>query len=193
MYFSLGSLKGLIPFRHYDLWLLFVKSCYLLCRQNITNQQIENADLHIQEFCEGFVHLFGKEAFTPNLHLHGHLKECIEDFGPVYSFWLFSFEHLNGVLGSYPTSNKNISIQLMRRFSDHWLTSICNWPIEFVNEFAPLLVNADYLQGSLLTTSFECSINKNVEPIPPNYENAFTSGDLSQKKSHSQVIHIPHL
>ena len=49
------------------------------------------------------------QATLDNMHLHGHLKECILDFGPVYTFWLFSFERLNGVLGFYHTNRHDIS------------------------------------------------------------------------------------
>jgi hypothetical protein len=50
------------------------------------------------------------------MHLHGHLYDCILDFGLVYSFWLFSFERENGIFGSYKTNKKNIEVQLMKRF-----------------------------------------------------------------------------
>ena len=33
-----------------------------------------------------------------NMHLHGHLNECILDVGPLYSSWWFSFECYNGIL-----------------------------------------------------------------------------------------------
>lgn len=60
--------------------------------------------------------LYGHDFVTPNMHLHGHLYDCVLDFGPVYSFWLFSFERENGILGSYKTNKKNIEVQLMKRF-----------------------------------------------------------------------------
>ena len=41
-----------------------------------------------------------------NMHLHLHLAECIVDYGPVYAFWCFAFERMNGVLGSYHTNNQ---------------------------------------------------------------------------------------
>ena len=33
------------------------------------------------------------------MHLHTHITDCILDYGPVYSFWLYSFERYNGILG----------------------------------------------------------------------------------------------
>ena len=50
------------------------------------------------------------------MHLHGHIIECVKDYGPIYSFWLFSFERYNGILGNYPTNKRNTSEQLTRRF-----------------------------------------------------------------------------
>ena len=55
-----------------------------------------------------FEALCGKEKCTPNMHLHGHLRDCILDYGPVYSFWCFSFGRYNGIMGDYHTNNVNI-------------------------------------------------------------------------------------
>src|SRR5205807_7819096 len=58
---------------------------------------------------------YGPEKITPNLHLSLHLCECSHDYGPLYSFWCFSFERMNGILGSLPNSNRKIEPELMRR------------------------------------------------------------------------------
>ena len=50
------------------------------------------------------------------MHLHMHLKECLQDFGPVYSFWCFGFERFNGVLGLYHTNSRDIGLVMMRKF-----------------------------------------------------------------------------
>lgn len=109
--YSLSSLKDVLPHRHYDCWLLFVKSTALLCQRSITLQELDKADTLLMEFCEIFVQLYGKENCT-NMHLHGHLKECMLDYGPVYSFWLFSFERMNGILGAYHTNSCDIPLQV---------------------------------------------------------------------------------
>ena len=44
---------------------------------------------------------YGEGKITPNLHLSLHLCECSYDYGPLYSFWCFSFERMNGVLGKF--------------------------------------------------------------------------------------------
>jgi hypothetical protein len=45
-----------------------------------------------------------------------HLAECVRDFGPIASFWCFSFERFNGLLGDLPTNNRSIELQVMKRF-----------------------------------------------------------------------------
>ena len=53
---------------------------------------------------------------TLNMHLRLHLRECVENYGSIYGFWLFSFESYNGILGSYHTNNKTVEIQIMGKF-----------------------------------------------------------------------------
>ena len=88
------------------------------------------------EFCESFEKLYGKENYNIILHLHGHLKECILDFGPVYTFWLFSCERLDEVLGSYHTYCHDISLQLMRRYTSSQEFAVQNWPEEYKGTFS---------------------------------------------------------
>ena len=83
-----------------------IRGTFLLCRCSITLQELDKADTLLMEFCEMFVllYMYCKENCTINMHLHGHLKECVLDFRTVYSFWLFSFEWMNGILGACYTN-----------------------------------------------------------------------------------------
>lgn len=102
------------------------------------------------------------------MHLHCHLKECIEDYGPVYSFWLFSFERLNGILGSFHTNNHDVSLQIMRRFVSASNFNVHNWPSEYTDTFSPLLYDHEYNKGSLMPDSaLDAST---IKPMPPVYE-----------------------
>lgn len=173
--YSLRSVKGMIPLQHYDCWLLFVKATYLLCRKSLTIQQVDQADQLLMEFCLTFERLYGKEHLNINLHLHGHLKECLLDFGPVYAFWLFGFERLNGILESYSTNSRDIPVQIMRRFLAGAECDVHNWPSEFISSFSPLLKPHTYSKGSLTSTSLEMALSSKVEicPIPPVYESTW--------------------
>ena len=47
-----------------------------------------------------------KDDVRPNFHCATHMIEQIRDYGPVYGFWLFSFERMNRVLKSINTNNR---------------------------------------------------------------------------------------
>lgn len=114
--YSMFALRGILPQDDYVCWQSFVLSCFFLCGREISSIELTKADLLLLKFCKKVQNLYGNLAITPNMHLHGHIVECVKDYGPIYSFWLFSFERYNGILGNYPTNKRNTSEQLMRRF-----------------------------------------------------------------------------
>ena len=111
MFFSLYALKDILPWRHYHCWHLFVKVCFLFCRRTVTDVELQQADDTLGQFWKAYKELYGPESCTINIHLHGHLSDCVRDFGPVYSFWCFAFERMNGILGSYCINNRHVSVQ----------------------------------------------------------------------------------
>ena len=115
-YYSLYCLYELIPTQHIECWRLFVLASRLLCKTCITGEDVELADALLLRFCKKFQSLYGPDSVTPNIHLHAHLVDCVRDYGPMSSFWLFSFERYNGILGDEPTNNRSIEVQLMDRF-----------------------------------------------------------------------------
>lgn len=60
------------------------------------------SDALLLQFYKRVERLYGTSVITPNMHVACHLKVCIYDYGPLHSFWLFSFERLNGILENYP-------------------------------------------------------------------------------------------
>lgn len=108
-------LQGVLPREHLQYWLLFVKACSLLCTPCLLKKNVELADKYLHMFCSQFLEVNGRAACTPNMHLHLHLKECLYDYGPLYAFWCYAFERYNGMLGNFPTNQKNIEPQLMRK------------------------------------------------------------------------------
>src|SRR4051812_49433587 len=44
---------------------------------------------------------YGAEKISLNLHLSLYLYKCAYDYGPLYIFWCFSFEKMNGILGKF--------------------------------------------------------------------------------------------
>lgn len=109
-------LKGTLPDQHYRCWLLFVRACSILTRRTISKNDVMTADLLLLNFCRQYELIYGKEACTPNIHLHNHLKDCLLDYGPSHTFWCYSFERFNGILGSFHTNRKAVETQIMQKF-----------------------------------------------------------------------------
>ena len=114
--YSAVCLKGILPQNEFICWLLYVRACTILISHSILKQSVITADEYLVKFCKMFKTLFGTEHCTINMHLHLHFKDVILDYGPVYTFWCFSFERFNGVLGNYYTNNHNIESQFMKKF-----------------------------------------------------------------------------
>ena len=113
---SMHVLTGILPEGHLMVWECFVLACRTLCQPVITRHDVMKADALLLNFCKGFENLYGQESITPNMHLCCHLQDSILDFGPVYAFWLFSFERYNGELAAHITNNRSVEMQYMRKF-----------------------------------------------------------------------------
>ena len=84
------ALKDTLPEEHLHYWQSFVLACRLLCKPCITKTELMLADCKLMDFLNE--KLNGKLAISPNMHLHIHLTECVENYGSICGFWLFSFE-----------------------------------------------------------------------------------------------------
>ena len=115
-YYSVFCLYDLLDKQHFECWRSFVLASRLLCKASVTKDDITVANCLLVHFCRRFQTIYGKDAVTPNMHMQCHLAECVRDFGPIASFWCFSFERFNGLLGDLPTNNRSIELQVMKRF-----------------------------------------------------------------------------
>ena len=114
--YSLYCMREFLTTDQFNHWNGFVNVCRAACKRVVTKSEIKEIHEQLTNFCKDLERLYGKEACTPNTHLHLHLDKCMLDYGPVYSFWCFSFERFNGVLGSYHTNKKDIVVTTMRLF-----------------------------------------------------------------------------
>ena len=83
----------------------FVKICQILVYRIMQLDLLKEAHERLIKLIKLIERKYRPEKITPNLHLSLHLCECSHDYGPLYSFWCFSFERMNGILGSLLNSN----------------------------------------------------------------------------------------
>ena len=108
---------GLLDNDQIESWRAFVLACRRLYKRSITEEDIKVADLLLIQFCKRVRKFFGSKFVTPNMHMHLHLPDCLQDFGPLHhAFWLYSFERYNGLLSKQPTNNRSIEVQLIKCF-----------------------------------------------------------------------------
>ena len=160
--YSLIALKNRLPDRNYKCWTKFVHACILFCSVRLTPNIIRQAHTHIVEFCQEFQRLYGNAACTINMHLACHMSNCLEDFGPVHSFWCFAFERLKGQLGAIPTNNLSVEVQLMQKFVDGM----------FINSYIPQLQKSPEVQTLLQLLKHPTkrgtigSFNQSIDDLP---------------------------
>ena len=148
-YFSIYCLRDLIPSEQLECWRHFVLASRFLCKLHIKSDDITKADALLLRFCRRMFRIYGNDSLTPNMHLHLHLVNCIKDYGPFRSFWLYPFERYNGVLGNQPNNNKAVKMQLMRRFQSDSLSiqmvdHVKTWPLK--EHFESLLPLSTHIQ-----------------------------------------------
>ncbi|GET67022.1 hypothetical protein RIR_jg25870.t3 [Rhizophagus irregularis DAOM 181602=DAOM 197198] len=122
----------------------FVRACNLLVARFITDDDLKEAQERLKDMAYLIEYTYGPEFITSNIHLALHIPDCCRDYGPIYSFWLFPFERLNGYIGSYPNSNRQIepeSIKIVLKNTtlvDYHL--LCKWTSGLLDESLHLLV-----------------------------------------------------
>ncbi|KAL1927706.1 hypothetical protein VTP01DRAFT_3527 [Rhizomucor pusillus] len=109
-----------LPRDHFRNWVLFVNACQLICKPSITCDEIDDVHHMLLEFCRNCESLYGEEIVTSNMHLYCHLHQTLTDFGPIYAFWLFSYERYNGILVNFNTNQRmTFEVTYMKRFIEY--------------------------------------------------------------------------
>ncbi|OAD65129.1 hypothetical protein PHYBLDRAFT_176406 [Phycomyces blakesleeanus NRRL 1555(-)] len=151
--YSLVVLKDALPEDDYKNWTLFVKACRKLTGPSVTYSEIDSAHQLLGEFGKECETLYGESSITPNMHLHMHLRESMLNFGPVYAFWLYSFERYNGKLKNIKTNRRNgLEVTIMRVFLEKvfissflraYSTNLSSPLIEFLEGVAQVKSNSN--------------------------------------------------
>ena len=79
----------------------FVRACTLLVSRIIDNNVLNEAQSRLLKVAILIEKNYGAEMITPNIYLSLHIAKCCNDYGPLYSFWCYSFEKMNGILGRF--------------------------------------------------------------------------------------------
>ena len=140
--YSVIVLRDYLPQEHFTLWCMYSKACSLMCRPHVHVRDIDKAGELLMSFCRGVQTLYGNGAITPNMYLHGHLKKCILDVSPLYSFWCYSFERYNGILEKMKKSWHAPEKQLIHKFTKRQTIAAATLPPDLPEEFVQVFTQA---------------------------------------------------
>ena len=99
-----------------------------------------------------------------------HLTECVRDFGPIASFWCFSFKRFNGLLGDLPTNNRSIELQVMKRFISD------NSHLQLVSHSPAYKNNLSLFQQTITDHAFQFYSAKHLDSHVLSNVSQFTTG-----------------
>lgn len=113
--YSSVCLKKYLPQKYYDHYQLLTVSMQTLLSKTITEEEIQKCELQLNLFVEQFETLYGVEEMKYNVHLLLHIPLCVRNYGPMWTFSLFNFEDINGVLKKYVKGPKEPIVQIATR------------------------------------------------------------------------------
>ena len=87
--YSIPALYECLPHEHFVCWRNFVLACRILCKKHLSHEDVPLFDTFLLRFCQQLEQLCGANFITPNMHMHAHLRAVVEDYGPIFGFWLF--------------------------------------------------------------------------------------------------------
>ena len=175
--FSVPALYDILPQEHFQCWQHFVLACRVLCKHQLSQSDIDLFGVLLIRFCQRAQALYGEHFVTPNMHMHAHLKSVVEDYGPVFGYWLFSFERYNAILGNQSNNHRDIESQLLNRFlRDNFIYSV-EFPQEFCEDFKGVCSAEESLVGSLHETTMSDMISGSVEVASCSRRGVLDGGD----------------
>lgn len=113
LFYSLPTMAEYLPDKYVQHWLLLSKVIYILLGDNISNEDIEEAETLLRLFVSLVEKLYGDRQLTYNVHMLLHLGLCVKRWGPLWAWSAFPFESFNGFLSRIVHGSKHIGQELI--------------------------------------------------------------------------------
>lgn len=100
LYYSMPGLKSIMKTKYYNHWHLFVFALNIFLKENISDENLKQAESAFKIFVQDTQKLYGKEFMKYNLHLLLHIPKYVRMYGALWAWSAFPFEGFNGVMRS---------------------------------------------------------------------------------------------
>ncbi|XP_031789054.1 uncharacterized protein LOC116418010 [Nasonia vitripennis] len=114
LHYSIPLFKYLLEDEIVEYWTLLVNSLYILLKDCITMEELDNADRMLHEFNLKTEKLFTKKAMTFNVHQLLHISASVYNWGPLWSHSTFPFESANHHLLQTIHCANGVNLQIVR-------------------------------------------------------------------------------
>lgn len=118
LYYLRYSLVGLLPIKYIHHFELLSASIYILLKEQISEDEINEAENMLNRFADEFEKYYGKQNVTMNVHLLRHITNAVRNLGPLWAQSVFGFETNNGVL----VKSANGTNRLMDEIAGKYIT-----------------------------------------------------------------------
>lgn len=113
LFYSLPTMVEYLPDKYVQHWLLLSKAIYILLGDNISSDDIEEAETLLRVFVSLVEKLYDDRQLTYNVHMLLHLGLCVRRWGPLWAWAAFPFESFNGFLSRIVHGSKHIGQELI--------------------------------------------------------------------------------
>lgn len=101
---------------YYDHLMLLSSAIFILLKTKISEQDIVEVKVKLDNFAECHEKLYGPDHMTMNAHLIKHVSQSVIDIGPLWSQSMFAFETNNGVLAKYVSGTTSVTSQIAEKY-----------------------------------------------------------------------------
>ncbi|GBM05749.1 hypothetical protein AVEN_234201-1 [Araneus ventricosus] len=110
-------LKNLISKNVYNHWLLLVHGISLLLGNEVTTNDLEEAEFALQKFVYGVKDIYGIQEQTYNIHLLLHLPQAVKSWGPLWAHSCFIYEGALGQLKQFHHGTRGEASQILSSYA----------------------------------------------------------------------------
>ena len=112
LFYALPVLSSFLPPEYTHHLSLLVSSLHILLSDEINVVELDTTHQMLSTFYQAAGDLYSLNAYTSNMHLLEHIVPLVRLWGPLWAYSMFSFENLNGYLGSTFHGTNKIVLQM---------------------------------------------------------------------------------
>ncbi|XP_069103063.1 uncharacterized protein [Argopecten irradians] len=106
-------LMNVLCSQYYDHFLLLSGAIFILLKDSVEHQELEQAEDFLEYFVATFTGLYEPRFLTLNFHLLLHLPGNVRQMGPLWGYSCFPFEDANGFLMKLVKGTQSVHSQLI--------------------------------------------------------------------------------